>query len=190
MHILIIDNYDSFTYNLVHYCEQFADKITVIRNNEQWKEIADKCDKILLSPGPGLPSDVKCLKEIILKYSGIKPILGVCLGHQAIAESFGGEIYNMSQVNHGIAKSTIITNTNDYLFKNIPHVFESGRYHSWAVKNENLPNSLEVTAKSEDGTIMALSHKEFDVKGIQFHPESVLTPYGLQIIKNWIEKSC
>jgi len=187
MHILIIDNFDSFTYNLVHYCQQFADEVTVIRNNEKWEETAEKCDKIILSPGPGLPSDVESLNKIIIKYSGVKPILGVCLGHQAIAEAFGGEIFNMSQVHHGIPKETTLLVNDDYLFEGVPTVFESGRYHSWAVKVDNLPETISITAKSDDGTIMALSHKQFDTKGIQFHPESVLTPYGLKIIENWVK---
>ncbi len=185
MHILIIDNYDSFTYNLVHYVDQFADKVTVLRNDQPWRDIANKCDKIMFSPGPGLPSDVKVMYDILNIYAERKPILGVCLGHQAIAEYFGGSIFNMDNVHHGIGINTILS-SDDYLFNSIPKEFITGRYHSWAVCKYDFPDSLQVTAVSDDGTIMALKHRIFDIRGVQFHPESVLTDYGKDIIRNWI----
>ena len=185
MHILIIDNYDSFTYNLVHYVEQFADKVTVVRNNQPWSDVAKECDKIMFSPGPGLPSDVKSMYDILDVYAERKPLLGVCLGHQAIAEYFGGSIFNMDSVHHGIGIKTTIS-ADDYLFNSLPKEFVSGRYHSWAVCKYDFPDCLQITAVSDDGTIMALKHKIFDIRGVQFHPESVLTEYGKEIIKNWV----
>ncbi len=189
MNVLIIDNYDSFTYNLVHIVEQFTDlpcEITVILNDKIDIEKIDKFDKIILSPGPGLPSDVKILNEIIKKYAPTKHILGVCLGHQAIAETFGAELVNLSEVFHGIRKKTIVTEE-EPLFKNIPKHFFSGRYHSWAISTEEFPDELKITAIDDDGTIMAISHRKYNVKGVQFHPESIMTQFGKELIKNWLD---
>jgi len=187
MSIIIIDNLDSFTYNLVHIIEQFTSNYKVVRvNKTDIKEISTY-DKILISPGPGLPSENNILREIIERYSH-KSILGVCLGHQAIAETFGGSIYNLSEVNHGIQKNTVITDKNESLFRNISVNFMSGRYHSWAVNKEKLPDVLQITAIDDNGVIMGISHKLLDIKGIQFHPESVLTPCGNKILENWIRQ--
>ena len=188
MKIFILDNYDSFTYNLVHIIEQFATKVVVKRNDAiNISEIND-FDKIVFSPGPGLPSDVKIMSNIIDRYKEIKPILGVCLGHQAIAEYFGANLINMPEVNHGREFKTQIINL-DYLFKNIPDIFNSGRYHSWIVNKTNLPAEFEITSiDMETKTIMSLSHKLFDIRSVQFHPESVMTKYGNKILENWIKK--
>ncbi|MGY8914911.1 MAG: anthranilate synthase component II [Flavobacteriales bacterium] len=181
--ILVIDNYDSFTYNLVHYLEDF--KVTVKRNDQLSLEEIAPYDKIVLSPGPGIPDEAGLLKEIIAAYAPTKSIFGVCLGQQAIAEVFGGSLDNLDQVYHGIAtKITIIKD--DILFKGMPKEIEVGRYHSWVV-NTNLPLCLEATSLDENGQIMSLRHREYDVCAVQFHPESVLTPEGKKMLKNWIE---
>ncbi|NOQ26417.1 MAG: aminodeoxychorismate/anthranilate synthase component II [Bacteroidales bacterium] len=186
MKIFILDNYDSFTYNLVHIIEQFATKIIVKRNNEcNISEIKD-FDKIILSPGPGLPSEVPIIHEIINKYKESKSILGVCLGHQSIAEYFGGNIINMPEVNHGREFETKIIK-NDYIFKNVPKTFYSGRYHSWVVNKKDFPNSLEITSIDSKNQIMSLRHKTYDIRGVQFHPESIMTKYGKKILQNWVD---
>lgn len=183
--ILVIDNYDSFTYNLVHYLEDLNYKVTVKRNDQLSLDEIAPYDKIVLSPGPGIPDEAGLLKEIIAAYAPTKSIFGVCLGQQAIAEVFGGSLDNLDQVYHGIAtKITIIKE--DILFKGMPKEIEVGRYHSWVV-NTNLPESLEATSVDENGQIMSLRHKEYDVCAVQFHPESVLTPEGKNILKNWVE---
>jgi anthranilate synthase component 2 len=183
--ILVIDNYDSFTYNLVHYLEDLDCKVTVKRNDQLNLEEIAPFDKIVLSPGPGIPDEAGLLKEIIATYAPTKSIFGVCLGQQAIAEVFGGSLDNLDQVYHGIAtKITIIKD--DILFKGMPKEIEVGRYHSWVV-NTNLPLSLEVTSVDGNGQIMSLRHKEYDVCAVQFHPESVLTPEGKMMLKNWVE---
>ncbi|MET6991884.1 anthranilate synthase component II [Sediminicola arcticus] len=183
--ILVIDNYDSFTYNLVHYLEDLNCKVTVKRNDQLNLDEIEPFDKIVLSPGPGIPDEAGLLKEIIAAYAPTKSIFGVCLGQQAIAEVFGGSLDNLDQVYHGIAtKITIIKD--DILFKGMPKEIEVGRYHSWVV-NTNLPKTLEVTSVDENGQIMSLRHKEYDVCAVQFHPESVLTPEGKKILKNWVE---
>ena len=183
--ILVIDNYDSFTYNLVHYLEDLNCKVTVKRNDQLNLEEVAPFDKIVLSPGPGIPDEAGLLKEIIATYAPTKSIFGVCLGQQAIAEVFGGSLDNLDQVYHGIAtKITIIKD--DILFKGMPKEIEVGRYHSWVV-NPKLPLSLEVTSVDENGQIMSLRHKEYDVCAVQFHPESVLTPEGKNMLKNWVE---
>lgn len=187
MSIIIIDNFDSFTYNLVHIVEQFTSNYKVVRVNQTDIKEVSAYDKILISPGPGLPNQNNILKEIIKRYSH-KSILGVCLGHQAIAEAFGGNIFNLSEVNHGIQKKTIIVDKDESLFRNISVNFMSGRYHSWAVKKENLPDVLKVTAIDDNDVIMGISHKTLDIKGIQFHPESILTPSGKIILENWIRQ--
>jgi anthranilate synthase component 2 len=187
MKILVLDNYDSFTYNLVHYLEQVTDaEIEVHRNDKINPDDINRFDKILLSPGPGIPSEAGILLDVIKKYAPTKSILGVCLGQQAIAEAFGGSLINLKEVYHGVATSVEIVKE-DTLFKEIPKKINVGRYHSWSVNLNDLPRELEVISVDEEGAIMALRHKKFDVKGVQFHPESILTEYGLQMIKNWVE---
>ena len=185
--IVIVDNFDSFTFNLYHYIQPLAKKIEVVRNNKVSLNSLKKYDAIIISPGPGLPKDIPVLKEIILGFAIQKPILGICLGHQAIAEAFGGKLFNMSEVWHGVERDTKVV-SEDFIFNDIPKVFKSGRYHSWAVSNDNFPDCLNVTARDKDGTNMALCHNKLNVKGIQFHPESILTPVGKKILENWIEK--
>ena len=187
MQLLIIDNYDSFTYNLVQLvAESNLCNYTVIKNDKiSLKQVA-KYDKILISPGPGLPKETKSLFEIIDKYSHSKSILGVCLGHQAIAEFFGAKLYNLKQVYHGLKVNIKITDRNEYIFAGLPKQIKVGLYHSWAVSNEKLPQYLSITALSDDNIIMAISHNKYDVKGIQFHPESIMTDFGKQIIWNFL----
>lgn len=183
--IVVIDNYDSFTYNLVHYLEDLNATVTVFRNDEFELEELEQFDKILLSPGPGIPDEAGLLKEVIKKYAPTKSILGVCLGQQAIGEVFGGNLINLEKVYHGIA--TNVTNiVEDTLFTDIPKNIEVGRYHSWVVSPENFPDSLEITSVDSNGQIMSLRHKTYDVKGVQYHPESVLTPHGKKILENWL----
>ncbi|MCA0132889.1 anthranilate synthase component II [Winogradskyella alexanderae] len=184
--ILVIDNYDSFTYNLVHYLEDLHCDVTVKRNDKLALEEVEDFDKIVLSPGPGIPDEAGLLKDIIAKYAPTKSILGVCLGQQAIAEVFGGSIDNLKQVYHGVATDVILSVDDDPLFKNMDKTFKVGRYHSWVV-SPILPDSLEATSYDENGQIMSIRHKEYDVKGVQYHPESVLTPNGKKILENWIK---
>ncbi len=186
MNIVIIDNFDSFTFNLAHVVEQFADKVVVMRNNEIDWETINSCDKIILSPGPGLPQDVKIMGKILDQYKATKPILGVCLGMQYIGIYFGGEIFNIEQITHGIPKKTLVIDRNECLFQGLPLEFNSGRYHSWSLKSQ-LPACLKVTATDQDKLIMAIRHKEFDICGVQFHPESIMTEQGNDILKNWIK---
>lgn len=185
---MLVDNYDSFTYNLVHLVKQCADvEIDVLRNDEVAESQPAQYDKIIFSPGPGIPSEAGNMLAIIKAYAGKKPMLGVCLGHQAIGEVFGSELKNLSTVYHGIATDVQITDTNDYLFKDVPSTFKIGRYHSWVVDENKLSPDLVVTAKDENGLIMALSHKSYDIKGVQFHPESVLTEHSHQLMSNWLK---
>jgi anthranilate synthase component II len=187
MKILVIDNYDSFTYNLVHAIKKISGlPVDVYRNDEISLEEIETYDKIVLSPGPGLPVEAGLLLDIIKKFAPTKKILGVCLGHQAIGEAFGGKLHNMKKVLHGIATPVQLTETKSSLFNGLPETFDVGRYHSWIVQQEGLPECLEVTSYDSDGFIMSMKHKEFDVEGVQFHPESVLTPLGEQIIRNWL----
>jgi anthranilate synthase component 2 len=186
MKILILDNYDSFTYNLVHYVEQFCDDLTVKRNDEILLDTVDEFDAIVLSPGPGLPKDAGIMPGLIKRYSSTKKILGVCLGHQAIGEAFGASLKNLNQVHHGISIPTNIIVPEDSLFKAIPTRIETGRYHSWVIDQNTIPSELTVTATDDNGEVMAIRHKQFDVCGVQFHPESLLTPEGLKIIGNWV----
>ena len=185
MKIVIIDNYDSFTYNLSHLIKSIGAEVTVIRNDQFTLNQLLLFDKIVLSPGPGIPSEAGLLLDIIKTYAGHKPILGVCLGHQAIGEVFGGTLENLSDVFHGVATEGTQF-SNDYIFDGLPKRITMGRYHSWVVSRENFPTSLEVTAVSDEGQIMALHHKNYDIHGIQFHPESVLTPEGKTMVKNFI----
>lgn len=187
MKIVIIDNYDSFTYNLAHLVKALGAEVTVYRNDQFTLNQLEPFDKIILSPGPGIPSEAGLLLQVIKEYAGRKPMLGVCLGHQAIGEAFGGSLTNLSEVYHGIA-STITHFGNDPIFQGIDHHFEVGRYHSWVVSKDDFPDCLEVTAISPDGNIMGLRHKEYPIHGIQFHPESVLTPLGHQIMQNWLSQ--
>lgn len=186
MKVVIIDNYDSFTYNLSHLVKELGAKVTVFRNDMFKLEQLESYDKIILSPGPGIPCEAGLLLDVIKCYAGKKPILGVCLGHQAIGESFGGKLTNLSEVYHGVATPCTITKK-DYLFEGLPEKIEIGRYHSWVVDNDGFPDCLEVTSVSDEGYIMSLRHKEYDIRGIQYHPESVLTPDGKKIIENWLK---
>ena len=183
--IIIIDNYDSFTYNLSHLLKEIGANVTVVRNDKFRIEDLEQYDKIVLSPGPGIPSEAGLMPQVIKAYAGRKPILGICLGHQAIGEVFGAKLLNIGNVVHGVATPAHIT-VKDYLFKGLPDELEVGRYHSWVVDENGLPNCLEVTSRSDDGYIMSLRHREYDIRGIQFHPESVLTPNGKEIINNWL----
>ncbi len=185
MKIIIIDNYDSFVYNLSHLIKEFGVEVTVKRNDQFKLEDIETFDKILLSPGPGIPEEAGLLMDVIRTYAGKKPILGVCLGEQAIGEVFGGKLTNLDDVFHGI-QSQIKLTVSDYLFEGLPSKIKVGRYHSWIVDKNSLPDCLEVTAVTEEGYIMALRHKTLDIRGVQFHPESVLTPEGKQILYNWI----
>jgi anthranilate synthase component II len=191
MKILIFDNYDSFTYNLVHIVENILQqKMDVFRNDAIPLEKVKEYDKIILSPGPGIPSEAGLLLPLIREYAATKPILGVCLGHQAIAEAFGGKLENLSTVFHGVAHPVTLNAAGvaSGIFKGLPETFEAGRYHSWIVSEENFPTEMEVTARDENDYIMALKHKKYDLQGVQFHPESVLTPLGPAILRNWLEQ--
>jgi len=186
MRIAIIDNYDSFTYNLVHIVEQFCDEIITMRNDKiDWQQIKHS-DKIIFSPGPGLPSEVKVMGEIMKRHSKDKAIFGVCLGMQFIGEYYGAKLINMEEVVHGVPKETLVVDKNEIIFSTIPSNFKSGRYHSWAVSRNNFPNSLSITATDDSNCIMAIRHKELDICGVQFHPESIMTENGKKIIQNWI----
>ena len=185
MKIVIIDNYDSFTYNLSHLVKELGAEVTVVRNDQFELADLEPYSKIILSPGPGIPSEAGLLLDVIKTYAGKKPILGVCLGHQAIGESFGGKLENLSDVFHGVATPCHII-ADDPIFSGIERTITIGRYHSWVVSNEGLPDCLEVTAVSDEGQIMALRHRELNVRGIQFHPESVLTPDGRKMLQNWL----
>ena len=186
MKIVIIDNYDSFTYNLAHLLKELHAEVTVVRNDMFKMDDLEQYDKIILSPGPGIPSEAGLLLDVIRTYAGRKPILGVCLGHQAIGEVFGARIENLKDVYHGIQTEGTQFG-NDYLFNGLPERVKMGRYHSWVVAKDSLPDCLEVTAMSDDGEIMALRHKSHDIHGIQFHPESVLTPVGHTIVGNFLK---
>lgn len=192
MKLLVFDNYDSFTYNLVHLVEKLIHvKVDVYRNDQIPLEKVKEYDKIILSPGPGIPVEAGLLLPLIKEYASTKSILGVCLGHQAIGEAFGGQLINLSTVYHGVATPVKVVNENSkpksYLFKGLPEEIEVGRYHSWVVSKEGFPAELEITAEDESGMIMGLQHKSYDVQGVQFHPESVLTPKGEVILKNWLK---
>jgi anthranilate synthase component II len=192
MKILVFDNYDSFTYNLVHLVEKITHvKAEVFRNDQIALEKVKDYDKIILSPGPGIPEEAGLLLPLIKEYAATKSILGVCLGHQAIGEAFGGTLTNLTTVYHGVAMPIEVKSKkskfNNSLFEGLPDRFDVGRYHSWIVSEENFPAELEVTARDENNYIMALQHREYDVQGVQFHPESVLTPMGEDILRNWLK---
>lgn len=185
MKIAIIDNYDSFTYNLSHLVKELGAEVSVMRNDQFSMNDLQAYDKIILSPGPGIPSEAGLLLDVIRTYAGKKPMLGVCLGHQAIGEVFGAELTNLSEVYHGVqTEGTQLGN--DPIFATLPERIAMGRYHSWVVSRNHFPQCLEITALSDDGMIMALRHKQYNIHGIQFHPESVLTPQGRTIIDNWL----
>lgn len=189
MNILVFDNYDSFTYNLVHLVEKILhNRVTVVRNDEIALEKVKEFDKIILSPGPGVPSEAGLLLPLIKAYASSKSILGVCLGHQAIGEAFGGSLINLDTVYHGVATDASIIVPTAKLFKGLPATIEVGRYHSWIVDEKTLPAELEITALDDNGYIMAMQHKTLDVMGVQFHPESVLTPVGETILRNWLDQ--
>ena len=183
--ILVIDNYDSFVYNLVHYLEDFGCRVTVKRNTEISLEAVENFERIVLSPGPGIPSEAGILNELVKKYAASKNILGVCLGQQSIGEVFGAKLTNLNQVFHGVATEIKINENDDSIFKGLPKKLEVGRYHSWII--QDLPDTLIPTSYDENGEVMSLRHRDFNVHAVQFHPESVLTPEGKQMLKNWVE---
>lgn len=186
MKIVIIDNYDSFTYNLSHLLKELGAEVEVVRNDKFELKDLEQYDKIVLSPGPGIPSEAGLLLDVIRTYVGRKPILGVCLGHQAIGEVFGASLENLKEVYHGVqTEGTQLGN--DYIFDGLPERVMMGRYHSWVVAKDSVPECLEVTAMSDDGEIMAMRHRQYDIHGIQFHPESVLTPDGKTIVGNFLK---
>lgn len=186
MKIVIIDNYDSFTYNLSHLLKELGAEVEVVRNDKFELKDLEQYDKIVLSPGPGIPSEAGLLLDVIRTYAGRKPILGVCLGHQAIGEVFGASLENLKEVYHGVQiEGTQLGN--DYIFEGLPERVMMGRYHSWVVAKDSVPECLEVTAMSDDGEIMAMRHRQYDIHGIQFHPESVLTPEGKTIVGNFLK---
>ena len=187
MKIVVIDNYDSFTYNLVHLVREFGVEVDVKRNDQFALSELEPYDRIILSPGPGIPSEAGLLLDVIKTYAGKKPMLGVCLGHQAIGEVFGAKLENLKEVYHGVATPINIV-ADDVLFDGLPRSIEVGRYHSWVISHEGFPDSLEITAESAEHQIMAVRHKTLNIRGIQFHPESVLTPDGHKIIDNWLNK--
>lgn len=187
MKILVIDNYDSFTYNLVHYIKQIThEQVDVVRNDKIELDAIKAYDKILISPGPGIPDEAGITKDLINTYAAEKSILGVCLGHQAIGEVFGASLINLNKVYHGLSTPVKIIEANNPLFQKVPSEFEGGRYHSWIVDENGLPDSLIVTAVDDENKIMGVRHASYNVHGVQFHPESVLTAPGLQIIENWL----
>lgn len=186
--VLVIDNYDSFTYNLVHILRELGmgDHMEVHRNDKIAVDYVEEFEHILLSPGPGLPGDAGIMPEVIKRYSPSKNILGVCLGHQGIGEAFGAELFNLPTVFHGVATRVDLTKVQDRLFRDIPSSFKVCRYHSWAIKPDTVPDSLEVTVDDADGNVMALRHKEYNVRGVQFHPESIMTEHGKKMMQNWL----
>lgn len=186
MKILVLDNYDSFTYNLVHIIRELGHIMDVFRNDKIRLEEVKAYDKILLSPGPGIPDEAGIMKPLISEYGSSKSILGVCLGHQGLAEVFGARLYNIPKVLHGVTSQVMVLNRNERLFRGIPETFTATHYHSWAVVQDSIPPELEVTAVNPEGLVMALSHNKYDVRGVQFHPESVMTEHGPQLIANWL----
>lgn len=189
--VLVLDNYDSFTYNLVHILRELGlnDQMEVHRNDKISLDEVDKFDDILLSPGPGVPKDAGIMPELIKRYAPSKNILGVCLGHQAIGEAFGAALYNLPLVYHGVTTEVEVDSKVDVLFQDIPQKFTVCRYHSWVVKPESLPADLKITVRGEEGRIMGLAHKQYSVRGVQFHPESIMTEHGKKMIENWLNQS-
>jgi len=186
--VLVLDNYDSFTYNLVHYIEENENyEVDVFRNDEISIEAINNYSTIILSPGPGLPEDAGILKAVIERYASTKKILGVCLGMQAIGEVFGGTLENLNNVFHGVATPIAITQKSDLLYKNLPENINVGRYHSWVISNTNFPNKLVITSKDDNNQIMSVKHQDYNVYGVQYHPESILTEHGKEIINNFLD---
>jgi anthranilate synthase component 2 len=189
MRTLIIDNYDSFTFNLQHYLEaELNDAVTVVRNDKISLDEVAAFHQIVLSPGPGLPQDAGITMEVITHFAGSKRILGVCLGHQAIGLAFGGHLENLATVHHGVSSNLHITKS-DYIWTNFPDASPVGRYHSWVVSRKKLPDCLEITATDESGEIMAIRHTDYDIRGVQFHPESIMTTHGKLLIRNWVREN-
>ncbi len=186
--IFVIDNYDSFTYNLVHILKQLGASLKVVRNDAFTLDEVAAYDKILLSPGPGIPDEAGLMPAVIKRYGQEKNILGVCLGHQALGEAFGAKLQNLAIVHHGVA-TTCLLHKEDKLFSGLPQQFQVGRYHSWAVVGETCTpeTGLEITATDENGAVMALRHQQYRIRGVQFHPESILTQHGTQMLRNWLE---
>jgi len=188
MNILVLDNYDSFTYNLVHILRSLGYRPDVVRNDKMKLEEVSRYDKILLSPGPGIPDEAGIMKALIKEYGATKSILGICLGHQGIAEVYGASLYNIPNVLHGVTSTAVVRSRTEKLFKDVSDQFQATHYHSWAVLPESVPVELQVTAVNSDGMVMALAHVRHDVRGLQFHPESVMTPEGPKMIANWINE--
>ena len=186
--ILVLDNYDSFVYNLVYILKELGNDVDVFRNDKISLEAVKKYDKILLSPGPGIPEEAGIMLDVIREYAPSKSIFGVCLGHQAIGEAFGAKLHNMGEVLHGVTTKCIITDENERLFQGIPTTFDVCRYHSWTVVPETMPETLKITAVDENNYVMAEAHTQYDVRGVQFHPEAYLTEYGVQLLENWLRK--
>lgn len=187
MKVLIIDNYDSFTYNLVQYFQKINGlELSVYRNDEIDLDAVGSYDAVVLSPGPGLPKDAGIMPALLKRYSATKPILGICLGEQAIAECFGGELFNLERVYHGVESAVHILEKKEPMFDGLENSFVAGRYHSWAVSKNNFPEELVITAEDDKGVVMAIRHKEYEVAGLQFHPESIMTVQGMQMIENWV----
>lgn len=185
--VLIIDNYDSFTYNIVHALRGLGARVEVVRNDRIDLDGLEEYDKVVVSPGPGIPSEAGLMPQAIARIAGKRPLLGVCLGHQAIAQHFGGTLTNLDHVWHGLATDITVT-VPDYMFAGLGSRVTVGRYHSWVVDKDTLPECLEVTAVSDDGAVMALRHRTLDIRGVQFHPESILTPQGMKMLQNWLEQ--
>jgi anthranilate synthase component II len=187
MKILVLDNYDSFTYNLVHIVRALGYAMDIYRNDKIALEDVKKYDKILLSPGPGIPDEAGIMKKVVSEYGSTKSILGICLGHQGIGEVYGASLFNIPKVLHGVTSVAEITDKDEYLFKGVPNTFQATHYHSWAVVPETINGELKVTAVNSEGLVMGLRHKKYDVKGLQFHPESIMTPEGPRMIENWLK---
>ena len=188
MKILVLDNYDSFVYNLVYILKELGGDVEVFRNDKIELENVDKYDKILLSPGPGIPEEAGIMLDLIKQYASTKSIFGVCLGHQAIGEAFGAKLHNMGEVLHGVTTKCLITDPNEILFQGVPAEIEVCRYHSWTVVPETMPADLKTTALDEKGYVMAEAHQKYDVRGVQFHPEAYLTQHGVKMLENWMKK--
>jgi anthranilate synthase component II len=187
MRILVLDNYDSFTYNLVHIIRALGYEMDIYRNDKISVEDVKRYDKIMLSPGPGIPDEAGIMKEVIQVYGPTKSILGVCLGHQGIGEVYGAKLFNIPKVLHGVTSITDVTDPTEYLFKGVSSKFQATHYHSWAVIKESIHGDLKVTATNTEGLVMALAHRKYDVRGVQFHPESIMTPEGPKMIENWLK---
>lgn len=187
MKILVLDNYDSFTYNLVHLIRENGYAVDIFRNDKISLEAVGSYDKILLSPGPGIPDEAGIMKHVVQEYGAVKSILGICLGHQGIAEVFGAALFNIPNVLHGVTSLTEVIDQDEYLFRDVSSEFQATHYHSWAVLPESITPDLKVTAVNDEGLIMGLRHQRYDLKGLQFHPESIMTPEGPKMIKNWLK---